>query len=81
MSAEIYQVEIPELNIGRTLKRLREAAGYNMETFGDMMGWSKSTVSKVESEVRGISAEELYRAATILGQPISNFYPEIITEG
>ena len=41
---------------------------------------AKSTVSKVESEARGISAEELYRAATILGQPISNFYPEIITE-
>ena len=80
MSEEIFMTEIPELNIGRTLKRLREGAGYNMDTFGDMMGWPKSTVSKVENELRGISAEELYRAATILGQPISNFYPEVITE-
>lgn len=80
MAEEVYRTEIPELNIGRTLKRLRESAGYTMETFGGMMGWSKSTVSKVESENRGISAEDLYRAATILGVPISNFYPEVITE-
>ena len=80
MSDEICRTEIPELNIGRTLKRLRENAGYTMEAFGEMMGWSKSAVSKVESESRGISAEALYRAATILGVPISDFYPEYVVD-
>ena len=80
MSEEIYQVEIPELYLGRTLKNLREGAGYTMEVFGGMMGWNKSTVSKVEKGYRGISAEELYRAASILGKPISAFYPEVIAK-
>lgn len=79
MSEEIYQVEIPELNIGRTLKRFRENAGYTMDVFAGMMGWTKSTVSKVEKGTRAISTDELYRAATILSVPIANFYPEVIT--
>lgn len=76
---DIYQTSIPELHIGKAVKRHRENAGYTLEEFSKMMGWSsRATASKVENDKRVLSSEELYRAATILNQPLSAFFPAMV---
>lgn len=69
--------DLPEINIGQVIKRLRETKGYSATSFAEALEWSKSLLSKVENGNRSVSVEELYRIACVLGEPIEKFFPEI----
>ena len=68
---------LPEINIGQVIKRLREIKGYSATSFAEELEWSKSLLSKVENGNRSVSVEELYKIACVLGEPIEKFFPEI----
>ena len=68
---------LPEINIGQVIKRLREIKGYSATSFAEELEWSKSLLSKVENGNRSVSVEELYKIACVLGEPMEKFFPEI----
>ena len=68
---------LPEINIGQVIKRLREIKGYSATSFAEELEWSKSLLSKVDNGNRSVSVEELYKIACVLGEPIEKFFPEI----
>ena len=56
---------LPEINIGQVIKRLRETKGYSATSFAEELEWSKSLLSKVENGNRSVSVEELYKIACV----------------
>lgn len=60
--------------IGGRIRAARARAGYRSEaTFADALGMAQSTISRIESGKRTVSASELVRIAELLGRPPQHF--------
>ena len=55
--------------LGKKLETLREDAGMTQEGLGNLCGWPKSKVSKIENGKQGISQMDVYGLCSILGVP------------
>lgn len=56
-----------ERGLGAEARALRASADLTLTAAARLMGWSKSTLSKLENGQRGITPEELYALATVYG--------------
>lgn len=66
-----------DVQVGRNLRKARLLAGLSQEELGDGIGVSFQAVQKYEQGENRLSASRLYRAATLLGQPIAFFFQEL----
>lgn len=55
------------VTVGRTIKRLREAAGVSQEALGAALGIDQTGVGKIESGQRALTVERLLRIEDALG--------------
>jgi transcriptional regulator with XRE-family HTH domain len=56
-----------ERGLGAEARILRTSTGLTLTAAAGLMGWTKSTLSKLENGQRGITPEELYALATVYG--------------
>jgi transcriptional regulator with XRE-family HTH domain len=61
--------------IGRRLVEAREAEGLDQRQMAAALGMSPSALCKIEKGQRGLDSLVLYRAAEMLGRPMSDFFP------
>ncbi|MCD8098072.1 MAG: helix-turn-helix domain-containing protein [Lachnospiraceae bacterium] len=73
-------VTYPEVRYGNYIKKIRTQKGFSQEELSEEMGWSKSVLSKVENNKRGVTMDEIYHIACILNEPLSSFFPELVVE-
>ncbi len=57
--------------IGETIRELRKEKGYTQEAFGSKIGYTKSTVSKIETGEISPTSENLMKMAKALGVDLS----------
>ena len=57
---------------GRRVARWRERAGLTQEELGDRIGLSRSAVSKIERDLRGLSLDTALRLAATLGVSVES---------
>ncbi len=70
-------VEDTELKaaMGERLAAVREAQGLEQKELAESLGMSASALCRIEKGQRGLDSLVLYRAAEVLGQPLSAFFP------
>ncbi len=66
--------EAISVDVGLRLKQLREARGVSMRTLATMSGLSANALSMIERGKTSPSVSTLYRLATALEIPITNFF-------
>lgn len=68
-----------DLFVGERLRAARLQSGLSQSDVGKAMGLSFQQVQKYERGTNRISASMLVRAATALGVPVSDLFPEDVT--
>lgn len=64
------------VEIGKIVKRKREALGIKQTDFADRLGIHKSTLSKYEKGIRKIPMEDIAQMATVLGMGVDELLLE-----
>lgn len=77
MVMDMRQDSIPANEyIGKRIERARNLIGWTQTKLGDAIGLHQEGVSNIEKGKRAVSAYELGKIATALGQPLRFFYGE-----
>jgi len=63
-----------DVHVGKRLRQARLLAGLSQEELGNGIGVSFQAVQKYEQGENRLSASRLYRAATLLKQPVAYFF-------
>ena len=63
-----------DVHVGKRLRQARLLAGLSQEELGDGIGVSFQAVQKYEQGENRLSASRLFRAATLLQQPVAFFF-------
>ena len=66
-----------QVDLGRTISRLRKEKGYSQETFANEAGIDRRYMSDIENGKRNISIDILDRVCNKLGIKISEFFVEV----
>lgn len=66
--------------IAARLRQLRESLGFTQATVAAELGVHRPTISEIEAGRRAVSAEELYRLATLYGASVAEILAEAPTE-
>ncbi len=61
-------------NIGENIKMIRRAKGMTQESLADVLGYTKSFLSHVESGNRVLSTDDLAKVAAALGVSVSDLH-------
>ena len=70
-----------DVHVGRRLRQARLLVGLSQEELGAGIGVSFQAVQKYEHGENRLSASRLFRAAKLLGRPVSFFFDDIEGEG
>lgn len=62
--------------VGRNIKRYRELADFSQESFAEMLGVSRATLSAIENGHVTIDSTKLLTAARVLGRSVLDFFAE-----
>ena len=65
------------IHLGKRLAEVREAQGVDQKALAEALGMSASALCRIEKGQRGLDSLVLYRAAEVLGQPLTAFFPTI----
>src|SRR5208282_6153928 len=68
-----------DVHVGGRLKQVRMMAGMSQEELGLGIGVSFQAVQKYEHGENRLSASRLFRAAKLLGRPVSFFFDKLQT--
>ena len=66
-----------QVDLGRTISRLRKEKGYSQEAFANEAGIDRRYMSDIENGKRNISIDILERVCNKLGIKISEFFIEV----
>ena len=66
-----------QVDLGRTISRLRKEKGYSQEAFANEAGIDRRYMSDIENGKRNISVDILERVCNKLGIKISEFFIEV----
>lgn len=66
-----------QVDLGRTINRLRKEKGYSQEAFANEAGIDRRYMSDIENGKRNISIDILERVCNKLGIKISEFFVEV----
>lgn len=66
-----------QVDLGRTISRLRKEKGYSQEAFANEAGIDRRYMSDIENGKRNISIDILERVCNKLGIRISEFFIEV----
>ena len=66
-----------QVDLGRTISRLRKEKGYSQEAFANEAGIDRRYMSDIENGKRNISIDILDRVCNKLGIKISEFFVEV----
>ena len=66
-----------QVDLGRTISRLRKEKGYSQEAFANEAGIDRRYMSDIENGKRNISIDILERVCNKLGVKISEFFIEV----
>lgn len=66
-----------QVDLGRTISRLRKEKGYSQEAFANEAGIDRRYMSDIENGKRNISIDILDRVCNKLGIKISEFFIEL----
>ena len=66
-----------QVDLGRTIIRLRKEKGYSQEAFANEAGIDRRYMSDIENGKRNISIDILERVCNKLGIKISEFFIEV----
>ena len=66
-----------QVDLGRTIVRLRKEKGYSQEAFANEAGIDRRYMSDIENGKRNISIDILERVCNKLGIKISEFFIEV----
>lgn len=66
-----------QVDLGRTIIRLRKEKGYSQEAFANEAGIDRRYMSDIENGKRNISIDILDRVCNKLGIKISEFFVEV----
>ena len=66
-----------QVDLGRTISRLRKEKGYSQEAFANEAGIDRRYMSDIENGKRNISIDILERVCNKLGIKISEFFIEL----
>ena len=66
-----------QVDLGRTISRLRKEKGYSQEAFANEAGIDRRYMSDIENGKRNISIDILDRVCNKLGVKISEFFIEV----
>ena len=66
-----------QVDLGRTISRLRKEKGYSQEAFANEAGIDRRYMSDIENRKRNISIDILERVCNKLGIKISEFFVEV----
>lgn len=66
-----------QVDLGRTINRLRKEKGYSQEAFANEAGIDRRYMSDIENGKRNISIDILERVCNKLGVKISEFFIEV----
>ena len=66
-----------QVDLGRTISRLRKEKGYSQEAFANEAGIDRRYMSDIENGKRNISIDILERVCNKLGIKISEFFVEV----
>lgn len=66
-----------QVDLGRTISRLRREKGYSQEAFANEAGIDRRYMSDIENGKRNISIDILDRVCNKLGIKISEFFVEV----
>jgi transcriptional regulator with XRE-family HTH domain len=69
-----YSREAVSVDVGASLRRLREARGVSMRTLATMSGLSANALSMIERGRTSPSVSTLYRLADALAVPVTDFF-------
>ena len=68
------------LALSRAIRAERARAGLSQDAFGRRMGWSRATVSHVETLVRRVQADELPDLCGALGVTFAELFAKVPAE-
>ena len=69
-----------DVHVGKRLRQARLLAGLSQEELGNGIGVSFQAVQKYEQGENRLSASRLFRAATLLKQPVSYFFDALASD-
>jgi transcriptional regulator with XRE-family HTH domain len=62
--------------IGDRIRIIRESKNMTQETLGNLSGFTQSQISKIESNTRRVTIQDLPKLATALGVSVSDLLEE-----
>lgn len=63
-----------DITIGKALKKLREAKGWDQPTLANAVGIESRELDEMEVGGKRVPAGELFRLASVLGVPLATFF-------
>ena len=64
-----------DARVGQRVAEAREATGRRQVDLGELLGWSRGSVAKIEQGRQGASAHDLYRLAEACGVHVIELLP------